>query len=235
MAAEPTALETLFTDYNAKIVATADEIAAWNPIDPVVEPAAPVLMSGRLGAPGDANTIVTSVGLFGYDLTAFLDECATLEETDDCTVADYDAYTGWAVGVNWEGTTVTTIDGVVFTDSLWSVQVEWEGDTTNVVESAIVDSVAVDAPIDTEATLVAATDGFDAWGADAGMNDEQFAFAFFEDDDDFYLEAEDEISIWATFGAVAGAAGNVETPAFVLIGAASLTAATSVIVASLLF
>lgn len=234
MAAEPTALETLFTDYNALITATADEIAAWNPINPVVEAASVRLMSGRLGAAGDDNTVVTSVGLFGYDLTDFLDECATLEETDECTVADYDAYTGWAVGVNWEGTTLNAIDGVVFTESLWSVQVEWEGDTTNVVLSGEVDAVAVDAPTD-DTPLEAAVDGFAAWGADAGMNDEQFAFAFFEDEDDFYFEAEDEISIWATFGAVAAVDGNVETAAFVLVGAASLTAATSVIVASLLF
>lgn len=95
---EPTALETLFTEYNALIVATADEITAWNPIDP--RAAVARLMSGRLGLD---NTVVTSVGLFGYDLTDFLDECATLEADEDCTVADYDAYTGWAVGVNWEG------------------------------------------------------------------------------------------------------------------------------------
>ena len=110
-------LDELFTDYNAKIIATADEIAAWNPIDPVVEAAA-LLMSGRLGGAGDDNTIVTSVGLFGYDLTDFLAECTTLEEDDLCTVADYDVYTGWAVGVNWEGATLNAIDGVVFTESL---------------------------------------------------------------------------------------------------------------------
>lgn len=228
--AEPTALETLFTEYNAKITATADEIAAWNPIDP--RAATVRLMSGRLGVD---NTVVTSVGLFGYDLTDFLDECATLEETDECTVADYDAYTGWAVGVNWDGVEDNAIDGVVFTESLWSVQVEWDA-TTNDVQSAIVDEVSATAPLATDAAdLAAAVDGFDAWGADAGATGEQFAFAFFEDDDDFYFEAEETTSIWATAGAVAGATGNVETAEFVLVGAASLTAATSVIVASLLF
>jgi len=228
--AEPTALETLFTDYNAKITATADEIAAWNPIDP--RAAAARLMSGRLGVD---NTVVTSVGLFGYDLTDFLDECATLEETDECTVADYDAYTGWAVGVNWDGVEDNAIDGVVFTDSLWSVQVEWDA-TTNVITSGVVDEVSATAPLDTDAAdLEAATDGFAAWGADAGKTGAQFAFSFFENDDDFYFEAEDTTSIWATAGAVTGATGNVETAEFAFVGAASLTAATSVIVASLLF
>ena len=231
--AEATALETLFTEYNALFTATADEIAAWNPIDPVqVEEAK--LMEGRLGATVD-NTVVTSVGLFGFDLTDFLDECATLEADDDCTVADYDAYTGWAVGVNWAGTKVNDIDGVVFSESKWSVQVTWGEENT--VESAVVDAVSATAPSDTEAELKAADDGFAAWGAAAadGADEEQFAFSFFEDDTDFYFEAEDEISIWATFGAVVAVDGNVETAAFVLVGAASLTAATSVIVASLLF
>ena len=228
-----TALETLLTDYNAKITATADEIAAWNPLDAFqVEEAK--LMEGRLGATVD-NTVVTSVGLFGYDLTDFLDECATLEADEDCTVADYDAYTGWAVGVNWDGTKANAIDGVVFTDSLWSVQVKWDT-ATNVITSAIVDKVSATSPLLSEAAdLEASVDGFAAWGADAGKTGAQFAFSFFENDADFYFEAEDTTSIWATAGAIAAATGNVETTEFAFVGAASLTAATSVIVASLLF
>ena len=221
-----TALETLFTKYNAKITATADEITAWNPID------AKEVLVGLEGAP---NSVVTSVGLFGYDLTDFLDECATLEADEDCKVADYDAYTGWAIGVNWDGTEANAIDGVVFTDSLWSVEVTWDPET-NSVASAIVDKVSATSPLDTEATdLEDATDGFAAWGADAGKTGAQFAFSFFENDADFYFEAEDTTSIWATAGAIASAAGNVETAEFAFVGAASLTAATSVIVASLLF
>ena len=228
-----TALEELFTTYNAKITATADEIAAWNPLDAFqIEEAK--LMEGRLGATVD-NTVVTSVGLFGYDLTDFLDECATLEADDDCTVADYDAYTGWAVGVNWVGTEANAIDGVVFTDSLWSVEVTWDAET-NIVGSGIVDKVSATSPSLSEAgDLEIATDGFAAWGADAGKTGEQFAFSFFENDNDFYFEAEDTTSIWATAGAIDEAVDNVETAEFAFVGAASLTAATSVIVASLLF
>ena len=228
-----TPLEDLFTDYNASITATADEIAAWNTLD-AFQVTDTALMSGRLGAKVD-NTVVTSVGLFGFDLTDFLDECATLEADEECKVADYDAYTGWAVGVNWDGTEANAIDGVVFTDSLWSVQVTWD-DTTNVVKSAIVDEVSATAPLPADAAdLEAAVDGFAAWGADAGATGEQFAFSFFEDDNEFYFEAEDITSIWATAGAIAAAADNVETAEFAFVGAASLTAATSVIVASLLF
>ena len=57
-------------------------------------------MSDRLGV---ANTVTTRVGLFGYVLDDFLEDCATLEADGDCKVADYDTYTGWAVGVNWSG------------------------------------------------------------------------------------------------------------------------------------
>ena len=118
---------------------------------------------------------------------------------------------------------------------MWSVQVTWD-DTTNVVKSAIVDEVSATAPLPADAAdLEAAVDGFAAWGADAGATGAQFAFSFFEDDNEFYFEAEDITSIWATAGAIAAAADNVETAEFAFVGAASLTAATSVIVASLLF
>ena len=91
--------------------------------------------------------------------------------------------------------------------------------------------------MDDEADLAGAADAFEGWGADAqlGTTEEQFAFYFFEDGADFYFEAEDTASIWATKGAIETAAGNVNTAEFVLVGAATLTAATSVIVASLLF
>ena len=39
------------------------------------------------------------VGLYGGDLTAFLEDCAAAE--DDCDVADYAGLTGWAIGVEW--------------------------------------------------------------------------------------------------------------------------------------
>jgi hypothetical protein len=42
-------------------------------------------------------------------------------------------------------------------------------------------------------------------------------------------------TIWTTFGSVGGVSGNVENVDFEFVGAATLTAATSVIVAALLF
>ena len=60
-------LEELFTDYNAKFTATAAEIEAWNPLDPVSITPAGLLRSGMLGAAAEAeeNTVVTKIGLWG--------------------------------------------------------------------------------------------------------------------------------------------------------------------------
>jgi hypothetical protein len=88
-------------------------------------------------------------------------------------------------------------------------------------------------------TLSAAEDPFDLWDATDVYyvsSYPQNAFSFFEENsEDFHYEAEDIDSVWATFGAVDGVAGNVETAEFVFVGAAFLTAANSVIVATLFF
>jgi hypothetical protein len=231
-------LADLFTSYNAEITATETEIAAWKILDPVQREYAR-LMSGRLSVAED-NKVLTRVGLFGADLTDFNADCVLLE--DLCDVTDYADYNGWGVGVNWESEEAVADDqrdGVAFSESKWTVQVTWSGiDDANVIRSGISDvAIAADAPIDSEANLEAAVDAFDAWAAEAGTNAAaQFTFAFFEvDSEDFYFEAGDTASVWATFGADPVVDGNVETAAFEFVGAASLTAATSVIVAALLF
>ena len=106
------------------------------------------------------------------------------------------------------------------------------------IESAISDvAIAVDAPLAADLELEPAVDAFDAWAAAPGdVGGAQFAFSFFEADDaDFYFEAGDVEDVWATEGAISDTDGNVKTAKFEFVGAASLTAATSVIVAALLF
>jgi len=221
-------LAELFAEYNADadFQATTTEIAAWNELSPVQ-------------IDDEDNTVVTRVGLFGAELTAFNEACVALEDTDICDVADYADYNGWGVGVNWESeddVTADQVDGVAFATSKWTVQVTWDA-ATNVIESAISDeAIAEDAPTDADVELDDATDAFEGWAADAGdLEGAQFAFAFFEADADFYFEAGDTEDVWATFGAIADVDGNVLTADFEFVGAASLTAATSVIVAALLF
>ena len=110
--------------------------------------------------------------------------------------------------------------------------VGWDAET-NLITSTISDvAIAEEAPGADDVDYEDATDAFDAWAADAGDNTgAQFAFSFFEaDDTDFYFEAGDTEDVWAM-----ASDGNVGTAAFEFVGAASLTAATSVIVAALLF
>ena len=114
-----------------------------------------------------------------------------------------------------------------------TVQVNWG--VTNTVTGGTADEVATYLPTAQTVDVESAFDGFVNWGAEAAASGEQFTFAFFKDEDNFYFEAGDTTSIWATVGATPAPSGNVETTDFVLVSAASLTAATSVIVASLLF
>lgn len=239
-----TTLAEIFEAEILDVTAATAEIDAWNTLTQV-ERTDNRLMGGRLQV--NSNTVTTSVGLFGTDLTAFNEACTAAEDTAICDPADYAVYTGWGVGVNWAASadaTIGDIDGVVFETSLWSVEVEW-GDNTadaeveNIIRAGEVASVAADAPTDdADVTVAGAEDPFESWGsvpASAQNSGPQFAFSFFEDGTDFYFEAGSTETIWTTFGSVDPVAGNVENVDFEFVGAASLTAATSVIVAALLF
>ena len=49
-------------------------------------------------ATGD-DVVTTEIGLFGADLTTFNENCAVA--SDDCDVADFEKYSGWAIGIKW--------------------------------------------------------------------------------------------------------------------------------------
>ena len=125
-----TTLAEIFEAEILDVTAATAEIDAWNTLTQVERTAPTRLMGGRLQV--NSNTVTTSVGLFGTDLTAFNEACTAAEDTAICDPADYAVYTGWGVGVNWAASadaTIGDIDGVVFATSLWSVEVEW-GDNT---------------------------------------------------------------------------------------------------------
>jgi len=218
-----TTLQGALDALNGRVVPATAELNLWN----------------ALGKTTTANTVTTKVGLFGHDLAAFLKDCTALGSA--CDVANYKDFSGWAIGVNWSSTAAPTnaADGVAFKESKETVQVTW-GTTSaaaNNVQSGVSSAVpAAGAPTTSQVTLAVADDAFGAWGAKAKVlsDNGQFAFLFLKEGAAFYPEAGAKTSIWATAGAVASPA-NVETADFVLVGAASLTAATSVIVASLLF
>lgn len=80
--ADSTLLEVLNETID-KYVPTSTDLDAWTTLDP---------------ATGD-TIVTTTVGLFGADLTDFLDNCALA--TLACAVSDYDTFSGWAIGIEW--------------------------------------------------------------------------------------------------------------------------------------
>lgn len=76
-----TDVASLLSTYNT-FTATAAEITAWKVVT----------------ARSDAKFEIKA-GLFGADLTKFNEDCVKLESK--CKPADYEDYTGWAIGVNW--------------------------------------------------------------------------------------------------------------------------------------
>ena len=79
--------------------------------------------------------------------------------------------------------------------------------------------------------LDSADDGFERWAATQTDNTaSQFTFSFFENGSDFYFEAGDITTIFATFGSATD--GVIQTTVFAefeLVGAASLVATFSAI------
>jgi hypothetical protein len=236
-------LAEIMATFNADVMPTTEEITAWNALNPVVIAAGGGgvrLMAGRLLVADADDTVTTKVGLFGADLTTFNEDCVAAEDTDICDPADYVDFNGWGIGVHWsdsEDTTANIYNVVIFEEPLIAVLVGWSADE-NSVGLALPDSVASDTPAALEDFTIAvdATDAFAGWaGAELTTNeDDQFAFSFFEAlDEDWYFEDGDTTTLWTSV--LDGASDNVKTADFVLVGAASLTAATSVVVAALLF
>ena len=85
--ADEAALLLKYNDFTA----SATEITAWTKATPF-----------------KGDTTVTSVGLFGADLTKFNEDCVDME--DKCDVADYEDWSGWAIGVNFAPATARTAD-----------------------------------------------------------------------------------------------------------------------------
>jgi len=167
-----TTLAEIFEAELLDVTATEAEIDAWGTLTQIDRTVAARLMGGRLQT--NPNTVTTSVGLFGFDLTAFNEACTAAADTEICDPADYTAYNGWGVGVNWSSTAAVTdalVDGVVFATSLWSVEVAWDAEG-NAVKAGEVASVAADAPTEEDdVTEEEAADPFDAWQAGVADSD----------------------------------------------------------------
>lgn len=137
-------LAEVFTAAGAKWTPSATDLEAWATADP---------------ATGDTKT-VTDIGLFGIDLTPFLDSCAVA--TDNCDATEYDGYNGWGIGVCWSKGTGTIADAdfdqTLIVDSSDLLQVEWD-DATNIIDLYAAKSTYTPAATLTASDSTAVTDG----------------------------------------------------------------------------
>ena len=216
------ALETIFDDNHADWTPTDTDLESWEEVN----------ASG-------SDTTTTCVGLFGGDLTSFLDDCAAA--TDDCDVADYDGYSGWAFGIEWTPATAAArlrqatagdINTLVFEDRSIAAQVTWvDGDNTLITSDVDV-TVAADAPAAGDIADIENTDTFDGfWGdVSVGIAGPQYAVYFQEEGADIYYEVDSESTVWAYLANAAGESTDVTWA-----GAAQLTAAAGAVAVALLF
>ena len=139
-------LADVFAAAGAKWTPSTTDLDAWATAKPATD---------------DTKT-VTDIGVFGVDLTPFLDDCAVA--TDNCDVTDYDGYNGWGIGVSWTKGTGTIADGefdqTFIVSSLDFLQLEWD-DAEN-----IPDLYAVKADYTPAADLAAASLTVDADGTE---------------------------------------------------------------------
>ena len=215
----------LLADNFGDWVPSATDLDAWVEVDPATD-----------------DTTVTLVGLFGADLTDFLDACVT---ADDCDETDYDGFSGWAIGVEWtpaaaapapgghrlRQATDGAINTLVFADREIAVQKEW-GAETSVIEADVSDvaEITADAPAADDITnaQVAPFEGF--FGETTDLDGPQYAVRFQEEGDDIYYEVDSTSTVWAYLANAAGVDTDVTWA-----GATQLTAAAGAVAVALLF
>ena len=225
LAADST-FEDVVLDTIADYVPTDTDLEGWVELDPAT----------------DDDIVTTSTGLLGADLTTFNENCAVA--SDNCDVADYEKYSGWAIGIKWTAADADRLrqatdeqsSTVIFADTSRLVECYW-ADTNEIWNADVEVDPSEDAPADEDTDLTweddASTSPFDgAWfGELLGLEDqEQLAITFQEEGADVYYEVGDTATLWVH----KDFADGVETEV-TWAGAAQLTAAASVIVASLLF
>ena len=134
----------VFTELVDAEVPTSTDLEAWTELKPATDDA----------------IVTTAVGLFGADLTEFLDNCATA--TEECDVTEYENFSGWAIGIEWTAATTTvpigpsparlrqagasSMSSVVFEDQSLLVGVVWKTEDNLLYHSTFDVDVADDAP-----------------------------------------------------------------------------------------
>ena len=180
-----------------------------------------------------ANTnITTKTGLAGFELTDFLANCA--KATENCDVAHYEKYNGWARGIEWTASAESSsADTVVFEDTKVLVYIVWglgalSGEVT--VDDVPEDFLDGDFTFKQDGPDGTPFDG--AWAGEVKNPSELLAYAisFQKEDDDPYYDYEVTTTVWNHSNFSDGEATEVTWN-----GAAQLSAAAGAIIAALLF
>ena len=161
---------------------------------------------------------------------------------DDCDDTDYDAYSGWAFGVEWtpaqarlRQATEDALNTLVFVDRMIAAQVCWiDGDNEVFTYDVDIEADEIDAdhPDSTEITNAEITDSFDGFYGDnsVGLDGPQYAVYFQDEADEIIYEVDSKSTVWAYLGNADGVETEVTWA-----GAAQLTAAAGAVAVALLF
>ena len=227
---DPTALETIFADAAADWAPSATDLESWVTV-------------GAADNDGEDDTTVTLVGLFGGDLSGFLEDCAAAEE-GDCDEADYAGLSGWAFGIEWtpaeipesptrlRQATAGDANILVFADRNIAAVVVWDEENMLITSDVDVEEIDADHPDATEIEDLEITDAFGGfWGDESvGADGPQYAVYFQDEADEIIYEVDSKSTVWAYYNYLGGVDTEVTWA-----GAAQLTAAAGAVAVALLF
>jgi hypothetical protein len=131
-------------------------------------------------------------------------------------------------------------DGVIIADLKWGAQVKWATAAHVLAAYTVAATPTAALPLAAGATAIDEDNAFTGWNGAPGTGlKTQFMYSFLDSTDDTESTMQDgsTVSVWTTLEVgPATANANVNTAAFVLVGAVQLTvAATSAIALALLF
>ena len=179
------------------------------------------------------------VGLYGGDLTAFLEDCAAAE--DDCDVADYAGLSGWAIGVEWtpaqarlRQATADDVNTVIFADQFIGVSAVWGAYSAAAGKKFDVEEITKALPGEGDYEAIFDIDALnffdDFFSTTTDLDGPLLAYKFQDEEDEINYEVDSESTVWNYYNDADGVKTEVTWA-----GAAQLTAAAGAVAVALLF
>ena len=179
------------------------------------------------------------VGLFGGDLTAFLEDCAAAE--DDCDVADYAGLSGWAIGIEWTPAQARLrqvfsddTNFVIFADQFIGVSAVWGADSAAAGKKFDVEEITKALPAEGDYEAIFDIDALnffdDFFSTTTDLDGPLLAYKFQDEEDEINYEVDSESTVWNYYNDADGVKTEVTWA-----GAAQLTAAAGAVAVALLF